>query len=319
MPDRHSKRLKILTWHVHGNYLYYVSQAPPDFYIVTKPGNPPGYAGAGGVLPWGANVIEVPYDAVATQQFDCVLYQHHIHYETDRLTLLTPAQRHLPTIFIEHDPPQSHPTDTVHCMQEPNGLLVHVTHFNKLMWDAGVTPTHVIEHGVLVPEHVRCTGELARGITVINHLRQRGRRLGADIFEFVQSRVPLDLVGMDAESAGGIGEISNIELAGFSAPYRFFFNPIRYTSLGLSVVEAMMIGLPVIGLATTELATVIINGQNGFLSNEPQALVDVMHRLLADPEKAKQWGDGARETAHERFGISRFAREWDETLRQMCL
>lgn len=25
------KRLRVLTWHVHGNYLYYLSQAPHDF------------------------------------------------------------------------------------------------------------------------------------------------------------------------------------------------------------------------------------------------------------------------------------------------
>jgi len=30
-------------------------------------------------------------------------------------------------------------------------LLVHVTHFNALMWDSGVAPTAVVEHGVLDP------------------------------------------------------------------------------------------------------------------------------------------------------------------------
>jgi hypothetical protein len=45
------------------------------------------------------------------------------------------------------------------------------------MWDCGVTPTHVIEHGVVVPKGVRYNGELERGIVVVNHLVHRGRRL----------------------------------------------------------------------------------------------------------------------------------------------
>src|SRR5437868_7858295 len=80
------ERLRILTWHVHGNYLYYLSQVPHDFYLVTKPGSPPGYAGAGGDLPWGDNVHEVPYEAVPSRPFDCVLYQHRVHYDEDRNT-----------------------------------------------------------------------------------------------------------------------------------------------------------------------------------------------------------------------------------------
>ena len=39
-------------------------------------------------------------------------------------------------------------------------LLVHVTHFNDLMWDAGSTATTVVEHGIVDPGH-RYTGELA--------------------------------------------------------------------------------------------------------------------------------------------------------------
>ena len=65
-----SRRLRILTWHVHGNYLYYLSQVPHDFLLVTRPGYPPGYAGVGGQLPWGGNVREVPYDEVPRTAFD---------------------------------------------------------------------------------------------------------------------------------------------------------------------------------------------------------------------------------------------------------
>jgi hypothetical protein len=45
MPNNISRRLRVLTWHIHGNYLYYLTHAHHDFYLVTKPGHPPGYVG----------------------------------------------------------------------------------------------------------------------------------------------------------------------------------------------------------------------------------------------------------------------------------
>jgi glycosyltransferase involved in cell wall biosynthesis len=194
--------------------------------------------------------------------------------------------------------------------------LVHVTPFNALMWDSGRTPTRVIEHGVQVPEHVRYTGEIPRGITAINNLRTRGRRLGGDVFERARREVPLDLVGMDAESLGGLGEVPPPELPAFEARYRFFFNPIRWTSLGLAVIEAMMIGLPIVALATTELPRAVPHGEAGFVSNDLEELEDGMRRLLADPALARRMGERAKEVAREQFGIERFVRDWERAFRR---
>lgn len=314
MPTNSPRRLRVLTWHVHGNYLYYLTQAHHEFYLVTKPGNPAGYAGKTGVLPWGDNVHEVAADEVAKQQFDVILFQHRTQWDDDRLNLLTDVQRRLPRVYIEHDPPQENAFEQRHWVDDANTLLVHVTHFNNLMWDSNKTPTRVIEHGVVVPPGVRYTGELERGIVVINHIRQRGRRLGSDVFAEARARVPLDLVGMDAESAGELGEIGNLDLAAFSARYRFFFNPIRWTSLGLAIVEAMTIGMPIIGLATTELATVIRNGESGYVDTNVETLIDAMQHLLRDLEEARRLGEGARKVALERFHIDRFVSDWDRTL-----
>ena len=53
------RRLRILTWHVHGNYLWYLSHVPHDFFLPVKPGRPPGYGGRGATFPWPTNVHEV--------------------------------------------------------------------------------------------------------------------------------------------------------------------------------------------------------------------------------------------------------------------
>jgi hypothetical protein len=309
--------LRVLTWHVHGNYLYYLTQAPHDFYVVADAQRSPGYAGAAGTLPWGDNVHDARLARLARMQFDCVLYQSYRNYTVDRLEQLSDAQRRLPSIHLEHDPPQGHPTNTRHFVDDPGMLLVHCTHFNRLMWDSGRTPSIVIEHGVVLPRPASYEGSLARGVVVVNHLARRGRRLGADVFDAVRGRVPLDLVGMDSQRSGGLGEIANDRLAAHMARYRFLFNPIRYTSLGLAVIEAMMVGLPIVALATTELVTVVEDGVSGYLDTDVERLVERMQHLLGTPEEARALGEAARRTAQARFNIERFAAEWDRTLRSV--
>jgi hypothetical protein len=303
---------------VHGNYLWYLSRVPHELFLPVKPGRPDGYGGRGHTFPWPDNVHEVAAEDVSSLAIDCVLTQSHRNWLVDREELLSPAQLALPAVHLEHDPPRESPTDTRHPVDDPNVLLVHVTHFNDLMWDSGRTPTRVIEHGVVVPDDVRYTGELDRGIVVVNGLGRRGRRLGADVFERARGQIPLDLVGMFADELGGIGEVPPPELAAFVAPYRFFFHPIRYTSLGLAACEAMMLGMPVVGLATTELATVVENGVSGWVDTSVDRLIEKMSELLDDRDQARRLGEGARRAATERFSIDRFARDWDSAFRFVC-
>lgn len=306
------RRLRILTWHVHGNYLWYLSQVPHDFYVPYKPGRPPGYGGRGHGFPLGDNVVEVPCEEIPRLPLDCVLYQCRANYLHDRHTMLSFAQQRLPQIYLEHDPPLGHPTDTRHAVDDPRVLLVHVTAFNALMWDSGATPTRIIDHGVPEPP-ARYTGELARGLVVVNNLGRRGRRVGPDVFEQLRREVPLDLVGMNSEDFGGLGEVPPTQLATMAARYRFFFQPVRYTSLNLAVCEAMMLGMPIVGLATTELATVVRHGINGYLDTDPRRLVAPMRRLLDSPALAARLGRKARQMARRRFSLRRFVREWDAT------
>lgn len=306
------RRLRILTWHVHGSYLYYLTQANHDFYLPVKPGKPEGYGGRLPGIAWGDNVQDVPAEEVRNLEFDCILFQSRKNYLQDRYEILSESQQQLPCLYLEHDPPQEQPTNTKHIVDDRNVLLIHVTHFNQLMWDSGRSPTCVIDHGVIIPDNVQYTGEIAKGLVVTNELRKRGRRLGADIFERVRQFVPLDLVGMDAESLGGIGEVPHAQLPQFAAKYRFFFHPVRYTSLGLAVCEAMMVGLPIVGLATTELVTVVENGISGYIDTNIEQLIEPMRSLIADPALAHRLSIEARQQAQKRFHIQRFIRDWDE-------
>jgi len=260
----------------------------------------------------------VSAERVRDLPLDCVIFQSRQNYLDDQYEVLSDEQRALPQIYLEHDPPLSHPTDTPHVVDDANVLLVHVTHFNRLMWDCGATPTRVIEHGVTVPEGVAYSGEIARGVAVVNNVHRRGRRLGPDVLARAREALPIDLAGMGTDELGGAGDLPRDELARYEVRRRFFFNPIRYTSMGLAVCEAMMLGMPIVGLATTEMAAAIENGVSGYVHTDEARLIDVMRELLVDPAEARRLGEGARRAAQERFGIERFARDWDEALREVA-
>jgi hypothetical protein len=325
------RRLNILTWHTHGSYLYYLSQTPHEFHVLAKPGRPPGYGGRCGPFPFGPNVHDLPVEQARGRAFDCILFQEDHQWEKDQYEFLTSAQRALPRIYLEHDPPgitapgggavrggktgTAWPTDTRHLIDDPGVLLVHVTPFNALMWDSGRTTTRVIEHGVAIPSGVRYSGDTARGLTITNHLARRGRRMGADLFAALRTELPLDLLGMGADELGGLGEIDHPALPAFIARYRFLFSPVRYSSLSLSTLEAMMVGLPVVALATTEMATVIEHGISGFAVTDTRQLASCMLALLNDAGLARRLGEGARRTALDRFSIDRFSADWDAALR----
>jgi glycosyltransferase involved in cell wall biosynthesis len=190
-------------------------------------------------------------------------------------------------------------------------LLVHVTRFNQLMWDNGRTPTRVIEHSVAIAPDVAYRGEQARGITVINGMQRRPRIAGYDLFASARECVPLDLAGMQTEELGGLGDIPYRGLHARMAEYRFLYSPMRYTSLPLAVIEAMTIGMPVVALATTELPSVITNGESGYVSCDVPWLIERMRGLIADPAEARRLGANAQALARERFGLERFIADWN--------
>lgn len=306
-----NNRLKIFTWHIHGSYLYYLSQGDYDIYIPVNDEKNEGYYGRGKTFPFSNNVIEIEAENVRYLNFDCILFQTNKNFLIDQYEILSDEQQNLPKIYLEHNTPLKHPTDTEHVMNDADCVLVHVTHFNKLMWKSNATMVKIIEHGI-TPSKYKYSGELERGIVVVNHIEQRGRITGWDIFKEVRKHIPLDLVGMGTKQSGGLDEVLHPDLPEFISRYRFFFNPIRYTSMGLAVCEAMITGLPIVAIATTEYVTVIQNKVQGFISTDVNELISNMKLLLQNHSLALALGENAKQTALERFDIKRFIQEWKE-------
>jgi len=303
--------VRILLWHVHGSWTTSFVQGPHEYLLPVVPDRGPDGRGRAQTWDWPASAIEVTRDEARGAEVDVVVLQRPA--ELDGLAREWLGDRRLPMVYVEHNAPQGRIADMRHPAADRDDLVVvHVTHFNELFWDCGSTPTHVIEHGVLDPGY-RYSGATPRAAVVINEARRRARVTGTDLLErFDEMGVPIDLFGMDAAALGG-DDVPQHRLHDEMAQRRLYLHPIRWTSLGLSLIEAMHLGMPVVALATTE-APDAVPPTAGVLSTRVDRLAQGARDLLADPDRAREAGLAARAAALERFGLQRFLDDWDDLL-----
>jgi hypothetical protein len=303
--------VRILLWHVHGSWTTSFVQGPHEYLLPLVPDRGPDGRGRAQTWDWPASAIEVTRDEARGAEVDVVVLQRPA--ELDGLAREWLGDRRLPAVYVEHNAPQGRIADMRHPAADRDDIVVvHVTHFNELFWDCGSTPTHVIEHGVVDPGY-RYSGVTPRAAVVINEARRRARVTGTDLLErFDEMGVPIDLFGMDAAALGG-DDVPQHRLHDEMAQRRLYLHPIRWTSLGLSLIEAMHLGMPVVALATTE-APDAVPPTAGVLSTRFDRLAQGARDLLADPDRAREAGLAARAAALERFGLQRFLDDWDDLL-----
>jgi hypothetical protein len=308
--------MNVLLWHVHGSWTTAFVQGPHTYLIPVLPDRGPDGRGRAQTWDWPPSAVEVTPDEARAADVDVVILQRPVELERVATEWLGP--RALPTVFVEHNAPQGRIAEMRHPAADRRDLVVvHVTHFNDLFWDCGTTPTRVIEHGVIDPGY-RYSGDEPRAAVVINEARRRARVTGTDLLErFAADGVPVDLFGMDAGALGGREDVAQERLHDEMARRRLYLHPIRWTSLGLSLIEAMHLGMPVVALATTEAPEAVPAGA-GVLSTSIDTLVDGARGFLAEPERAREAGRAARVAARERFGLERFLADWDALLEEMA-
>jgi hypothetical protein len=316
--------VRVLLWHVHGSWTTALVHGDHEYLVPVLPDRGPDGRGRAHTWDWPASVTELTPGELRDADVDVVLLQR--PHELDHLAedwLGRRPGRDVPAIYVEHNAPQGRIADMRHPAAGRDDVVVcHVTHFNDLFWDCGTTRTVVVEHGILDPGH-RYTGELPRTAVVINEARRRGRVTGTDLLERFGHAVPLDVFGMDAGSVHtgngvtGIDDVPQARLHDELARRRAYLHPIRWTSLGLSLLEAMHLGMPVVALATTEAVEAIPAGA-GTLSTRVDVLAGALRELVADPELARERGAAARRAALERYGHRRFLEDWDRLLEEVA-
>jgi hypothetical protein len=303
--------VKILLWHVHGSWTTAFVQGAHEYIVPVLPDRGPDGRGRALTWEWPTSVVEVTPEEAADADVDVVLLQRpeELFGLAEHWLGGRRPGRDIPAVYLEHTSPEGLVSQMRHpAAGRPDLTLVHVTHFNHLFWDAGSTPTHVIELATVDPGY-RYTGELPRAAVVVNEAARRGRVTGTDLLPSFRRDVPVDLFGMDAERIGGIEALPQARLHDEMARRRLYLHPNRWTSLGLSLLEAMELGMPVVALATTEVVEAV-SRDAGVLSTNVAVLQGAVRELIAEPERARELGKAARRAALDRYGLDRFLAAW---------
>jgi len=311
--------VRVLHWHVHGSYTTSLLAGAHTYLLPVVPGRGPDGSGRNPAWDWPETAREVTPEQLRDEPVDVAVLQrpHELDLARDWLG------RQVPTIYLEHNAPRGDVPNSRHPMADRDDLLiVHVTHFNALMWDTGSTPTTVVEHGVIDPGP-RYTGELAHAAVAVNEPVRRGRVTGTDLLPRFARAAPLDVFGIGVERLPALPGVTAYEslpqarLHAELARRRVYLHPMRWTSLGLSLLEAMHLAMPVVALATTEAIEAVPPGA-GVVSTDVEVLVRAVQRYLADPELAGASGKAAREAVLARYGLARFLADWDSVLARVA-
>ena len=313
--------MRILLWPVHGGYTDAFVRGDHEYLLPAGKAQDPAAIGLDGWV-W-PRARAIPLADLRHEDIDVVVLQR-----CEEIVLLErfagrrPA-RDIPAVYLEHNAPRPDPVASIHPLADQSDIpIVHVTAFNDLFWDSGRARTVVIEHGLPDPG-VWYTGELARCGVVINEAVRRWRTTGTDLLPHFGEVAPVDVFGIDCTSvetslpAGsrvtGAGNLDPGQLRRELGRRRVYLHPNRWTSLGLSLIEAMLIGMPVIAVGATEAVRAVPAGA-GVVSTDLEELKRGVAHFITHPDLALEAGQRARQHALRRFSHAAFLAKWDVVL-----
>jgi len=121
------------------------------------------------------------------------------------------------------------------------------------------------------------------------------------------------------ESVSFVGEVRNVHEHLQSAD--IFVFPTEKEAFGISVIEAMACGLPVIATPVGGLGDILVDGQNGLLVSprDEQELLSALHALISDRKRAESLGSAALQTSRDRYRVEMVTESYIQLFNTLCV
>jgi glycosyltransferase involved in cell wall biosynthesis len=108
------------------------------------------------------------------------------------------------------------------------------------------------------------------------------------------------------------------DVAELLATFDLFISPSRSEPFGLSIVEAMAAGVPVIATRSEGAREIIDDEETGRLVpiGDADSLANAIRQMLSDPKEGERFSENARKVARERFSLERMVEATEQVYRE---
>ncbi len=251
------------------------------------------------------------------KDYDMVIGQH--RFGQGQLALQLGQHLNVPVLILEHTSVTSdHLRNNIENLKQIRGdINVFISENNMREWGwsledpSVVVITHGVQTELFKPRKIE---KKIHVLSVVNDWVNRGDILGFDIFQRVvmQNNIPHFILG---DTQGLSQPAKNLHhLVQSYNESAVFFNTSRYSPIPSVCLEAMACGIPVVSTDNNLIQDIIVNGYNGFRTNNENEMKSHLQRLLQSPDECKQLGENARKTIIEKFSLADFTSKWDNLL-----
>ncbi len=303
---------KILTFPTHERYETQLCKTGHEFYAFTSEGQkkwdvayadlPDNYY----ILPEGTIFGAIPFDAILSQS------------KFGQFQIAQQLQQALgvPIISLEHtlpipDWPQGQKESMASMVGQEN---IFISEYSRREWGVKApVKSSVIHHSVdsslFKPSSVE---KKPYALSVVNDFKNRDYCCNYSGWQRVTDSIETKVVGSCSE---GLSEPApSIEaLVNEYNSAQVFLNTSTVSPVPTSLLEAMSCGCAVVTTATCMIPEIIVNGENGFMSNDEAELKGYIEQLFSDENLRTKLGKAARETILNNFSEKDFINNWNDT------
>jgi glycosyltransferase involved in cell wall biosynthesis len=312
--DRNPMNGRILVFNCHEAWVYQLRllNRPLDI-IVGLPGRHTGrWDQKMRPLPAQAQALTLKQVLASQEHYDCIV-AHNLTDLLDASTLvgakLMVIHLTLDGMLLEQDAKTDPSAFRAAVADYVNRTSVHVMAVSKLKGQSWGFTDDIVPLAADPGDYATFDGGQPRGLRVSNFIARRARTLLWDFHEQVFAGLPITLVGHNPELPGVKPAADWDSLKEMYRSHRFFIhtaNPQLEDGYNMATLEAMAAGLPVLG--NCHPTSPVINGVNGFLSDDPEMLKRHAIRLLENPFLAVEMGRAAQQTIRDQFSNAMFCR-----------
>lgn len=346
---RSNRRLRVLTYRWHVPHQYELYKLPYEFTLITDLGTPMTREWELRHRPLPENVQFRSIHEVNVEDYDLAI----LHFDENVLTpentngVIGPEwgktfqwfmrNVKLPKVAICHGTPQFYGQYNINykgdnllqSIEEERRKLVDfigevlvVSNSFQAQREWGFRKSKVIWHGFDPTEFPQATYEKnilsPFGPLLLSRPHYRGYFVYREVFkEFPEEHGPKTLYVPEPDilydgNQYAIGKFQNYvnELRKYSV----YFNPTLRSPMPRARGEAMMCGLVTVSAHNHDVDLFIINGVNGFYSDNSSELRDYLLYLSENPEQMRKIGQAGRQTALDLFNHDRYLQQWEDTI-----